>query len=211
MAGVIKTLTGTDSGISVQYEEIDSPNHNPRIWNGKFVKPSLIVIHTAECSQTPQEPENLATWDAGASRPQASWHFAVGNQSITCSVPIELLAWHAFSVNPYSIGIEHAGHAAQTVEDWANDYSIAELALSVNLCTVLCESLQIPVRIVSADELKANHHAGIQSWGICGHDTVTKALAGSHVDPGPNFPWDNYISQIATSATGAPTNGPWNS
>jgi N-acetyl-anhydromuramyl-L-alanine amidase AmpD len=205
MVGIIKSLAGTDSGECIEYEELDSPNHNPRFWNGKLVKPSLIVIHTAECGETDAAPENLAIWDAGVNRPKASWNFAVGDISITCSVPPELLAWHAGPVNPYSIGIEHAGRADQTAELWADDYSTKELILSVSLCVVLCEKFQIPVRIVDVDELKANHNAGKQSWGICGHHTITEALSGSHYDPGPNFPWNDYISKIATRAIGAPS------
>ena len=203
--GTIKSLAGTSSGECFEYEEIDTPNENPRVWGGQTVGPSLIVIHTAECGQVSDAPLNLANWDAGAERPKASWHFAVGNGSITCSVPIEEVSWHAGPVNPYSIGIEHAGKADQTAEQWEDAYSKQELDLSVRICVVLCELLQIPVRVVSADELRANHNAGKQSWGICGHITVTQALSGTHQDPGPNFPWDDYIARIKARATGAPS------
>ena len=204
MGRIIKSLAGTVSGECFEYEEIISPNHNPRFWNGKLVKPSMIVIHTAQCGEVSSAPENLGDWDAGASRPQASWNFAIGNGSVSCSVPIELLAWHAGPVNAYSIGIEHAGKAEQTPEQWADEYSTAELNLSVLVCVVLCELLQIPVRLIEANELRENHHAGKQSWGICGHHTVTQALSGTHTDPGPNFPWDDYMARIKARALGAP-------
>lgn len=204
MSGVVKSLAGTASGLCVEYREILTPNSSPRFWNGKLVAPTLITMHTAECGEVADGAENLATWGASANRPKASWTFAVANADITMSVPLNRLAWHAGPINPYSVGIELVGRAAQTADQWHDQYSNEQRTLASMLVAVLCESLQIPVRRVTPEELKRNHLAGIQSRGICGHADVTKALGGTHTDPGPCFPWDEFLEMVHNRAVGAP-------
>ena len=204
MSGAIKSIAGTASGLCVEYREIDSPNCNPRYWLGKRCQPTLIVIHTAECGEIANAAENLAQWDAGSERPKASWHFAVADADITCSVDPALSSWHSGPVNGYSIGIEHAGKAAQTAEQWGDEYSRNELELSAKLVAVLCEIYQIPVMKLEPHEIALAHHAGVQPRGICGHWDVTRALGGTHHDPGPDFPWDSYMARVREIAIGAP-------
>ena len=204
MSAIIKSLAGTSSNLCVEYREILSPNSNGRCWLGQRVKPTLIVIHTAECAEVASAADSLAKWDAGASRPRASWHFAVADADITCSVDPGLCAWHAGTVNGYSIGIEHAGRAAQTAEQWADEYSRNELELSAKLVAVLCEIYQIPPAKLIPHDIAWEHHAGRQPRGICGHDDITRSLGGTHTDPGLAFPWQSYIDRIRSIATGAP-------
>lgn len=204
MTATIKSLAGTSSGLCVEYREIASPNSNARFWLGKHVQPTLIVLHTAECGEAASAADSLATWDAGATRPKVSWHFAVADADITCSVDPGLCAWHAGPVNGYSIGIEHAGKAAQTAEQWADEYSTNQLRLSAMLTAVLCEIYQIPVRRIEPEAIATEHKAGRQPRGICGHIDITKSLGGSHTDPGPNFPWQSYLDRVRLIALGAP-------
>ena len=204
MTAVIKSLAGTSSGLCIEYEELLCPNHTPRFWNGKLVQPSLIVTHSAECCETWEAADSLAKWVLGPDRPKASWNFACANADITMSVPVELQAWHAGPVNPYSIGVELAGKASQTAEQWADEYSTQQLTLYSMLTAVLCEIYQIPVRLVTPEELRRNHMAGVQSRGLCGHDTVTQALSGTHTDPGHGFPWDKFVQMVQTKSIGAP-------
>lgn len=202
---IIKSLAGTASGLCVEYREILSPNSNPRYWLGKPCKPSLIVIHTAECGEVASAADSLAKWDAGKDRPKASWHFAVADADITCSVDPKLCAWHAGPVNGYSIGIEHAGKAAQTEQQWHDEYSTNQLRLSAMLVAVLCEIYQIPVTLLDSEHIALEHRAGRQPRGICGHIDITHALGGTHTDPGPNFPWGEYLDRVRTIAIGAPS------
>lgn len=202
---VIKSLAGTASGLCVEYREIPSPNSNPRYWLGKPVSPSLIVIHTAECGEVDSAADSLAKWDSSAARPKASWHFAVADSDITCSVDPGLCAWHAGPVNGYSIGVEHAGRAAQNVAQWHDEYSANQLHLSAMLVAVLCEIYQIPVTLLDSQHIALEHRAGRQPRGICGHVDVTRALGGTHVDPGPRFPWVEYIGRVQGIALGAPS------
>lgn len=160
---------------------------------GRSQAVTMVVIHTAECGESPQAAENLASWAAGANAPQASWHYAVDSDSITQSVREEDTAWHAGPVNPYSIGIEHAGAAKQTPSDWNDVYSLAVLDRSAELCAAICKRHGIEVKRLEAADLKAG-----QRNGITGHVDVTNGLQGGkgHWDPGPHFPWDYYLDRV---------------
>jgi hypothetical protein len=161
----------------------------------------LIVIHTAECGEVRSAAENVAAWGA---RPAsqggpggASWHFMVDADSITQSVLEKDIAWHAGPVNGYSIGVEHAGYHHQTPAQWADAYTKAMLERSAQLVGDLCRRYGIPVRRLTADELKRG-----ERFGITGHVDVTLGLTNGkgHQDPGPHFPWDWYLSRVSVHA-----------
>jgi len=152
----------------------------------------LVVIHAMEAPEKPTTAENVAAWFAGPSSPMASAHYCVDEDSIVQTVREEDVAWHAPGANRNGIGIEHAGFAKQSVEDWADPFSLAMLARSARLVAGICKRWSIPVVRLRAEDLKANKR------GICGHIDCTNAFANKkkHWDPGPNFPWDSYIAQI---------------
>jgi len=156
-------------------------------------KVTLIVIHTAECSETAKAAENVAAYFAGAQAPQASAHYTVDCDSIVQSVLEADTAWHAGPVNGYSIGIEHAGRAGQGAHEWVDQYSESMLVLSAELVAGICKRYSIPVQRLTAKDL-----AGGARSGICGHVDVTHGLqAGKgHWDPGPFFPWAHYLDLV---------------
>jgi N-acetyl-anhydromuramyl-L-alanine amidase AmpD len=156
----------------------------------------LVVIHTAECGETPNAAENVAAYFAGPQAPKASAHYTVDVDSIVQSVEEKDIAWHAGPANGYSIGIEHAGYAKQTEAEWSDPYSQEMLRRSAELVADICWRYQIPVRRVSVDDLKAG---GTKRRGLCGHIDVTNALTGGkgHWDPGPKFPWDAYLARVS--------------
>lgn len=156
-------------------------------------KVTLIVIHTAECSETPKAAENVAAFFAGPQAPQASAHYTVDCDSIVQSVLETDTAWHAGPVNGYSIGIEHAGRAGQSAQDWSDQYSESMLVLSAELVAGICKRYNIPVQRLTAKDL-----AGGARLGICGHVDVTQGLQGGkgHWDPGPFFPWAHFLDLI---------------
>ncbi len=153
----------------------------------------LVVIHTAECGESAQAAENVAGFFAGAQAPQASAHYTVDADSITQSVLEKDIAWHAGPVNGFSIGIEHAGYAKQTAEEWDDVYSVEMLARSAELVADICARYGIPVVRLTAEDLKAGKRKG-----ITGHVDVTNGLQGGkgHWDPGPNFPWSEYLDMV---------------
>lgn len=156
-------------------------------------KVTLVTIHTAECPESAAAAENLQAWTAGANASKASWHYAIDPDSTTQSVLEKDVAWHAGPVNGFSIGIEHAGYAAQTAAQWDDDASRAILERSAALVADLCVRYAIPpVRLTAADLAKGYR------TGICGHVDVTNGLTGGkgHQDPGPFFPWDAYLARV---------------
>jgi N-acetyl-anhydromuramyl-L-alanine amidase AmpD len=156
----------------------------------------LVVIHTMENQETPGQAMNVANWFANKyapkfPSPRASCHYCVDNKEIVQCVLERDVAWHADAANRNGIGIEHSGRAAQSVTDWADDYSTAQLQLSAKLTAEICKRYNIPVVWLKAAELKAGKR------GITGHGDVTQAYRiGNHTDPGPNFPIVGYLDLV---------------
>jgi len=156
-----------------------------------------IVIHTMESAEKPGTALNVANWFANKSAPtypapQASAHYCVDNKQIVQCVLECDVAWHAPGANHNGIGIEHSGIAAQSDAQWHDDYSKGVLKLSARLVAKLCLRFSIPVQRLSVGELRAGGR------GICGHIDCTNAFSNGrgHTDPGPNFPWDEYIAMV---------------
>jgi N-acetyl-anhydromuramyl-L-alanine amidase AmpD len=158
----------------------------------------LIVVHTAEAGETKSTAENVGNWFASQPKgTNTSAHYVVDNDSVVQCVEDKDIAWHAGPVNGYSIGVEHAGYAAQTPEQWADAYSIAMLERSAELVGGLCAKYGIPVVKLTPADLKDR-----TKRGICGHVDVTNGLQGGkgHQDPGPSFPWAYYLDRVRAYA-----------
>jgi hypothetical protein len=151
----------------------------------------LICLHSAECGEVPSAAESLQTWAAGSAHPKAaSWHFAVDDNSISQSVEIHNIAWHAGPINGYSIGIEQAGRAAQTREQWTDAYSTAMLTRTAQLIALIAAWYDLPIEhVVNPKDPKAR--------GVCTHADVTRAwkTRGGHTDPGSAYPMDLVLAQ----------------
>lgn len=161
---------------------------------GRYGSPvNLIVVHTMESQEKPGTARAVAQWFAGSTAPQASAHFCVDDAEIVQCVRESDMAWGAPGANRNGVHIEHAGRAAQSPEEWADPYSESMLRRSAALCADICRRNSIPIKRLSADEVKSG------AKGICGHADVTKAfpaLKGTHTDPGVSFPWTRYIELI---------------
>lgn len=157
-------------------------------------KPSAIkhiVLHTAEIGESLQGAEALANVCASPTARDASWHFAVDADSITQSVKVSDVAWHAPGCNADGIGIEMAGRANQTAEEWADKFSVSMLDRCAKLVAVLCHDYDVPPVLVDEAGLLAGKR------GITLHSTVSKAFKKSdHWDPGPHFPVDAFIVKV---------------
>lgn len=157
--------------------------------------PRLVVIHDMEFPKQ----EGAAEWCANffATSSQDSAHYCIDNQEIVQSVDESDGAWHTpgylagVEVNRESIGIEHAGYASQTRDEWLDGYSLPMLQQSARLVADICKRYGIPARHLTLAELAAGES------GIAGHVDITRASgSGTHTDPGDGFPWDWYIAQV---------------
>lgn len=170
-----------------QYPFVQAKNYT----KGRHGLPVIwIVIHTTENTEAPGVEDNVAAWFAGPSAPQASAHFCIGRHIVQC-VDVDDMAWHAPGANAQGIGLEHVGRAAQTAEQWADDYSTKLLELSAGLCAELCDRFDIPVVYVDREGLLAGEP------GITTHHEVSMAWRKStHTDPGKYWPVDHYLGLV---------------
>lgn len=161
----------------------------------------VIVVHTIENRvRGPGVARSTAAWfaDRNAPRypaPKASAHYCVDDaETIQCVLDCHV-AWHAPGANHNGIGIEHAGKASDTAEDWRTGYGSAVLLRSAALARRLCDRWRIPILRLSVDELRSG------ARGLCGHVDCTRAFAkgAGHTDPGASFPWDDYLDLVLSA------------
>lgn len=159
---------------------------------------SRIVIHDMEAAETNTTAEGCANFFAGGTV-VASAHYCVDNDSIVQCVREGDVAFHA-PPNAGSIGIEHAGFARQTRQQWLDEYGRAMLRLSAQLVAELCAKYDLPMRWLSPSDLRDGRR------GITTHNNVSLAFGqSSHTDPGPKFPTGWYLDRVKAAASGPAT------
>lgn len=154
----------------------------------------LIVIHTMETPETSTMAEAIAAWFAGhrGSPPMASAHICVDDDSIVRCVRPEHIAFAAPGANHDGYQVELAGRASQTREQWTDPYSTAMLRLAARHVAKIASRYNVPLVKLTVDEVKNG-----KSRGFCGHVDATYAFRKStHVDPGPNFPWESFLRMV---------------
>jgi hypothetical protein len=188
-----------------QARDFYGARRDPR--TGKPCEIRNIVIHTAEIGESLEGAEALMSACAVGRPPKpdgsanlASWHFAVDANSITQSVRDEHTAWHAPGLSHCSIGIELSGRARQNSHEWRDDFSERMLELAAQLVARLCTKHDVP--ITRCDDTALRY--GLK--GICGHADVSAAFRRStHWDPGPSFPWAQFLSRVESYSLHAKT------
>lgn len=158
------------------------------------VKPRLIVLHTMEAPETHTRAEQVAAWFAGKTAPDASVHYCVDDNSIVQTLAEHDTAWAVgnYRMNRLSINIEMAGYAGQDRPEWADEYSLKMMRRVARLVVAIAGRHKIPLTKISARDI-ADGRAG-----LCGHRDITKAMQtpGGHTDPGPDFPWADFMQLI---------------
>jgi N-acetyl-anhydromuramyl-L-alanine amidase AmpD len=157
---------------------------------------SLIVLHSMENQEKPNGAENVALWFGGRAAspaPKASAHFCVDSDSIVQCVEVDAVAWHAPGANRNGIGVEIAGRASQTREQWRDPFSLATIENTARLTAWLCRRYALPVGYVASEDLVRPFARGITT-----HDAVSRAFKKStHTDPGINFPLGIFLTRVA--------------
>lgn len=154
----------------------------------------LIVMHTAECSESKGAASAVAHWFATHRPTAASSHLVIDNTEIWECVRPEHEAFGARGgdANLQGYHIELCGRAAQGVVGWEDPYSKAQLGLAAKACAVIAGWYGVPVQCLTADQVRCG------ATGFCGHMHVSTAYAvpGGHVDPGPDFPWSAFLESV---------------
>lgn len=158
----------------------------------------VIVLHSAEVGEFQSSAEAVAAYFKSAPRP-ASAHYCVDEDSIVQCVKDAHIAFHAPGVNTRSLGIEQAGYAKQTRDEWLDWYGQRMLRLVARLVEAKAKEYAIPLVWLTPAEIVAGKR------GLCQHRDVTAAYpkkGGGHYDCGVSYPSD-VVLQWAKEAAAA--------
>lgn len=148
-----------------------------------------IVIH---CTISPccKGAEGIASYFKRTSNP-ASAHYVVDAKTVIQSLYDSWVGYHA-PPNEHSLGIEMCCTLANEGKGhWGRRGHQKMLKRTARLTAELCLAYDIPVRHLTVAQLRAGEK------GICGHVDVRDAFhETTHWDPGPHFPWDQFIELV---------------
>ena len=151
----------------------------------------LIVVHTTEGSSTSQSAEDGAAYDARRTDGTSTHYFHDCDSTIQCVRTNDVA--HTARTQGNRRGIHHELCARAGSQDWRSTYSLAMLARAAKQAARDAKKWGVPVRHLTADQVAAGEK------GFCGHVDVTRAFpadGGTHTDPGPDFPWSDFLDQV---------------
>jgi hypothetical protein len=143
---------------------------------------SLVSVHTAEGATTATSLEHYLDQPSV----EASYHRLVDD---TQYLPDDLAAWAMLSGNHRAVQLCFTGFAAWPRSEWlAHD---TMLRLGAGIAREWCARYGIPaVKLTPAQ-------VGADASGVMGHwDWTLGKHEGTHTDPGPNFPWPEFMSYV---------------
>jgi hypothetical protein len=163
----------------------------------------LIVIHTTEGSAHGQSAEDGAAYDARRTDGTSTHYFHDDNSTVQC-VRTEDRA-HTARAQGNRRGIQHelCGRAGWSAGTWADTYAQSMLQRAAKQAARDVKKWGIPVRHLTVAQVRD----GVK--GFCGHWDITRAFpadGGTHTDPGPNFPWSQFLDMVRAELAGRPIN-----
>jgi len=121
-------------------------------------------------------------------------HYIVDPSEIVQTCDEDLACWHA-PPNANSLGVEFCDPQQGDPARWQDGPHQQMLALGARLVADLCARHGIPVTHIDAGGLLNGQR------GIPGHVDVSQAWHQSdHTDPGPDFPWQQFLALVAGPA-----------
>jgi len=156
-------------------------------------------LHTPEGPEMPRYARNLGNYFANLGPDRvASTHFGCDNVLTVRYARDDQTCAAARGINTSGIHIEIAGVAAQTVEQWADPFSVAALQRAANVFKLYGPGTDanIPARILTAPELAR----GLS--GIVKHATAWAVHGGDfRSDPGLGFPDEVFLAMCRGEET----------
>jgi len=147
----------------------------------------FVVLHTAEGSTDEQDLGRYFQSQAGSG---GSSHCGVGQDGgIAYYVQDSHTAWTNPPVNDDSLTVEICGFARWSKSEWlAHD---AMLTTTARWVAWACQANGLPVRRLTAAQIRNGDK------GITSHVDVNAVFGESdHSDPGPNFPWVEFLAKV---------------
>ena len=154
--------------------------------------PLWIVVHDMEASETSTRAESTAAYFAnpGDGRSVSS-HYTVDSDSVVQCVLLRDVAWTVGNRpgNNRGINWELSGFARQSRAEWLDPFGLGMFAQMAPIVRADAAKYGIPLERRTVAELKAMRP------GITSHNDLRLAFGGTtHTDPGPNFPWDVFMT-----------------
>lgn len=168
-----------------EIERIFCSRHRPRRGNVE-----ILVVHTNEGREGKESAEALARYLA---RPDVvpGYHLICDENSSVLGAPFSHRTNGAGGVWDRAIHLCFTGFANQSYAQWNDPASTAAWGLQgADVARQVCERFGLPMRKIS-DPRPGNR-------GICGHGDVSRYYIESqgHYDPGPHFPWPEFIATV---------------
>ena len=150
----------------------------------------LIVVHCTVSKEMGTGAEAVANYFARGDR-RASAHRVCDNNSTVICVKDEDTAFGAAGANSDGLHLELVGMPDQSLAQWLDAYSDAELVEAGRSVREWSARWGVPMRWLTVAEV-----ADGRTRGICTHADVSRAfpaVSTGHWDPGPNFPKDEAL------------------
>ncbi len=154
----------------------------------------FIVIHDTEGSSHAQSAEDGAAYDARRTDGTSAHYFVDNTSIVQCVKTTDAAHTALYNGNTKGIQYELCARASFSKSKWLSaDYGLPMLKLAAKQVARDCIAWKIPARKITPAQMRNGEE------GICGHVDVTYAYpedGGDHTDPGPNFPWAEFIRMV---------------
>lgn len=174
---------------------VPTPPYIAARWHGGAQSEiNFIVIHGTVSPTVDGGARSIARFFATEDN-QTSAHYVVDPGEVIQCVYDHTIAYHC-GHNANSIGVEMCDPVDGPAERWADEPHQEMLARTADLVRDLCDSYGIPKVKLTPAQLRAGQK------GIVGHADVRDAWPRSttHYDPGPAFPWGQFIALVRSGA-----------
>lgn len=178
--------------------------------SGRRSRVDVLTLHSTEGGEILRSARNTGAWFRDPRCTGSSADIITDNLEIIQAIErLDVdMSWHAGTPAPnfnrYSIGIEQAGKAEQTADQWRDEYSMGVLQHTIEILAWLCKRFDVPAEFVDSNRLQANKGAWLRGEapafrGITTHFEVNKAWPNApskHWDPGPGYPTAWVIERV---------------
>lgn len=179
----------------------------PARWGGGSQTPRFGVLHDAETPLANGYAYSIARMFSTTAT-QKSAHFMVGPEAAYQLRDSNLLAWHCGNGNRYSIGVEQAGYAAFSRDQWLSAAGVSQMNRVAALIRDIKNAHGIGMYWMTDQQLLDSYN-GRMVGGWATHHQCARVLKGTtHTDPDPNYPYTQLMNTANGGSTPAPAPQP---